>query len=65
MFTASMSNAEQNELYKRLTATASSNRKEVKICYVTVCFPTPVMICSYSLCGSQRRLEKARDSTLS
>jgi hypothetical protein len=39
MFTASMSNAERNEAYNRLTATASSNRKEVKICYVTVCFP--------------------------
>lgn len=38
MFTASMSNAERTEAYNRLTATASSNRKEVKICYVTVCF---------------------------
>lgn len=35
MFTASMSNAERNEAYNRLTATASNNRKEVKICYVT------------------------------
>jgi hypothetical protein len=39
MFTASMSKAEQAEAYNRLTSTASSNRKEVKICYVTVCFP--------------------------
>lgn len=35
MFTASMSNAERADAYNRLTATASSNRKEVKICYVT------------------------------
>ena len=38
MFTASMSNSELAEAYHRLTTTASSNRKEVKICYVTVCF---------------------------
>lgn len=38
MFTASMSTTEKNEAYKRLTAT-STDRKEVKICYVTVCFP--------------------------
>lgn len=65
MFTASMSNAEQNEAYNRLTTTASSNRKEVKICYVTVCFLIPLMIYLYLLYGSQRRSEKARDSTLS
>jgi hypothetical protein len=39
MFTASTSKAEQAEAYNRLTSTASGNRKEVKICYVTVCFP--------------------------
>jgi hypothetical protein len=42
MFTASMSSAEQSEAYNRLTASATgkdSTRKEVKICYVTVCFP--------------------------
>ena len=39
IFTASMSNAERADAYNRLTATASSNWKEVKICYVTVCFP--------------------------
>ena len=42
MFTASMSAKEMTEAYNRLTATASgkgkdSARKEVKICYVTVC----------------------------
>ena len=65
MFTASMSTAEKNEAYHRLTASASSNRKEVKICYVTVCFTPPGMICLYSLCGSQRGLGKARNSILS
>jgi hypothetical protein len=64
MFTASMTNAERNEAYNRLTATASSNRKEVKICYVTVCFPPTVMICLYLSCGSQRGSERARHSTL-
>lgn len=39
MFTASMSTAEKNEAYKCLTAAASSGGKEVKICFVTVCFP--------------------------
>jgi hypothetical protein len=42
MFTASMSAAEMTEAYNRLTATATgkdSRRKEVKICYVTVCSP--------------------------
>lgn len=64
MFTASMSNAERAEAYNRLTAT-SSNRKEVKICYVTVMLISSVMICLYLLCGSQRGSEKARNLTLS
>lgn len=64
MFTASMSNAERAEAYNRLTAT-SSNRKEVKICYVTVMLISSVMIYLYLLCGSQRELEKARNLILS
>jgi hypothetical protein len=39
MFTASMSNAEKNEAYGRLNATATGKgpaQKEVKLCYVTV-----------------------------
>jgi hypothetical protein len=39
MFTASMSKAEMDEAYGRLTATATGNDpnlKEVKLCYVTV-----------------------------
>jgi hypothetical protein len=65
MFTASMSNAERAEAYNRLTAKAGSNGKELKICYVTVCFPSPVMICLCILCGSPKGLEKARNSTIS
>jgi hypothetical protein len=41
-----MSNAERAEAYNRLTAT-SSNRKEVKICYVTVCFPPCNDLCVF------------------
>lgn len=42
MFTASMSPAEIAAAYNRLTTSTTGNnptKKEVKICYVTVCFP--------------------------
>ena len=69
MFTASMTAAEMSEAYSRLTATATgkgkdSTRKEVKICYVTVCHP-PIMFwfCLLKLRVSQKGLEKVQSSS--
>ena len=67
MFTASMSTAQMSEAYNRLTVTATGNRKEVKICYVTVCFLllNDPIIFIMKLCGSQKELERVKNSTLS
>jgi hypothetical protein len=57
-----MSSAEQSEAYNRLTASATgkdSTRKEVKICYVTVCFPPLYLFTSVDVVWQPERIGKS------